>query len=84
MTVSVNSRVVTVKGARGTLVRRFKHINVEMELFGKKHKKLRVKVWFGNRKQLACIRTVCSHINNMITGVTKVASFLLLFFSNCT
>ena len=33
------------------------------------HKQVRVDLWFGNRKQLACIRTVCSHIENMITGV---------------
>merc|ERR1712059_51004 len=26
---------------------------------------------FGKRKELAAVRTVCSHIKNMITGVTK-------------
>ena len=26
-------------------------------------RKIRVDLWFGNRKQLACIRTVCSHID---------------------
>merc|ERR1712176_948364 len=25
----------------------------------------------GTRKQLACVRTVCSHIENMITGVQR-------------
>ena len=28
--------------------------------------------WFGKKKQLAAVRTVCSHINNMFQGVTKV------------
>src|ERR1700676_5207325 len=28
-------------------------------------------LWFGDRKQLATIRTLISHIRNMITGVTK-------------
>jgi large subunit ribosomal protein L9e len=33
--------------------------------------KLRVNIWFGNRKQIACLRTICSSVNNMIKGVTK-------------
>ena len=27
---------------------------------------LRVDMWFGNKKQLACLRTVTAHIDNMI------------------
>ena len=27
--------------------------------------------WFGKSKELAAIKTTCSHIQNMITGVTK-------------
>ncbi len=27
--------------------------------------------WFGNRKELAAIRTVCSHVQNMVTGVIR-------------
>ena len=32
---------------------------------------LRVECHFGKRKRLAAIRTCCSHVQNMITGVTK-------------
>ena len=32
---------------------------------------VRVDLWFANRKQLASVRTVCSHIDNMFTGVTQ-------------
>lgn len=32
---------------------------------------IKVDLWFANRKQLACCRTVCSHIENMIIGVTR-------------
>merc|ERR1712008_366702 len=32
---------------------------------------IRVDLWFANRKQLACVRTICSHIENMIIGVTQ-------------
>lgn len=34
-------------------------------------KKLKITLWHANRKHSACLRTVCSHIQNMITGVTK-------------
>ena len=32
---------------------------------------VQVDLWFANRKQLACVRTVCSHVENMIIGVTR-------------
>merc|ERR1719413_256058 len=32
---------------------------------------VQVDLWFATRKQLACVRTVCSHIENMIVGVTR-------------
>ena len=32
---------------------------------------VQVDLWFSNRKQLACVRTVCSHVENMIIGVTR-------------
>lgn len=28
--------------------------------------------WFGIHRELAAVRTVCSHITNLIKGVTKV------------
>jgi large subunit ribosomal protein L9e len=34
-------------------------------------KVLRVEMAFGKRKQLAAIRTACSHVQNLIKGVTK-------------
>lgn len=34
---------------------------------------LRVDKWWGNRKELATVRTICSHVQNMIKGVTLVS-----------
>lgn len=68
VTCSVKSRVVTVKGARGTLVKSFKHL--ALDIYMPKEKVLKVEKWFGKKKQLAAVRTVCSHINNMFKGVT--------------
>uniref|UniRef100_A0A8C2LL18 Large ribosomal subunit protein uL6 n=1 Tax=Cricetulus griseus TaxID=10029 RepID=A0A8C2LL18_CRIGR len=62
---------VIVKGPRGTFPRDFNHINVELSLLRKKKKKrLRVDKWWCNRKELATVRTICSHVQNMIKGVT--------------
>merc|ERR1712059_152929 len=55
---SVKSRAVTIKGPRGSLTKEFKHLAVDIYMTGK-------------NKQLAAVRTVCSHINNMFKGVTK-------------
>ncbi|KAJ8000463.1 hypothetical protein DPEC_G00180380 [Dallia pectoralis] len=68
--VRLKGRTVIVKGPRGTLRREFNHINLELSLLGKTHKKLRVDKWWGNRKELATVRTICSHVQNMIKGVT--------------
>merc|ERR1712117_145454 len=67
--VSVKSRVVTVKGSRGTLVKSFKHLAVDISMPDKRT--VRVEKWFGKKKELAAVRTVCSHITNLINGVTK-------------
>mmetsp|Transcript_9849 Transcript_9849/g.14817 ORF Transcript_9849/g.14817 Transcript_9849/m.14817 type:complete len:192 (+) Transcript_9849:106-681(+) len=66
----IKARIVTVKGPRGTLYRDFKHLIFEAQLTEDK-KTLRIDMWFGKRKQIACCRTLCSHIENLITGVTK-------------
>uniref|UniRef100_A0A2K5M6C7 Large ribosomal subunit protein uL6 n=1 Tax=Cercocebus atys TaxID=9531 RepID=A0A2K5M6C7_CERAT len=68
--ITLKGRTVIVKGPRGTLRRDFNHINVEFSLLGKKKKRLRVDKWWGNRKELTTVRTVCSHVQNMIKGVT--------------
>ena len=69
VTAEVKSRVVTITGPRGTLTRSFKHVQVD--IVKESDDKLHLAMWFGLRKQLACLRTVQSHIMNMVTGVTK-------------
>lgn len=67
--VSVKNSVVKVTGERGSLTRSFAHAKLQIEMIGKK--KIKVQKWFGNRAELAVVRTICSHIENMIKGVTK-------------
>jgi len=66
--ITIKARLVTVKGPRGTLQRNFKHLAVELLRVSKR--KIRVNKWFGSRKELSCVRTICTHIENMIKGVT--------------
>ncbi|EKX49014.1 large subunit ribosomal protein L9e, cytoplasmic [Guillardia theta CCMP2712] len=70
--VDVKARVVTVTGKRGTLTRDFKHLNIEIKKGKNKKGKdaIVVEKWFGAKKELAAVRSVCSHINNMMVGVT--------------
>merc|ERR1712071_130747 len=69
VTVKVNARTVTVVGPRGKLIRNFKHLALDMQMSTKDE--LTVKKWFGKKKEIAAFRTVCSHVSNMIRGVTK-------------
>jgi len=79
--LAVKSRKVRVKGARGVLTRDFSHVPLDLHVKtykvkgkdGKEEQKkqLVAEMWFGDRLQLATIRTVMTHIRNMITGVRK-------------
>jgi len=80
ITVEVNSRNVKVTGPRGTLTRSFKHLNVDIFLTGPaKNKTLKVEVWLAKKIDRAAIRTVISHIRNMITGVSKGYEYKMRF-----
>jgi large subunit ribosomal protein L9e len=82
----VKARKVTVKGPLGTLERDFKHIAMDLrevdaasvgfkaEEDGEETMKkrfIKVDLWFATRQQLACVRTVCSHLDNLFVGVTR-------------
>ncbi|CAL4066584.1 unnamed protein product [Meganyctiphanes norvegica] len=71
--VSVKNRIVQIRGPRGTLKRSFRDMQIDMTSRRKATGDTEIKVekWFGTRKQVAAVRTVCSHINNMVKGVTK-------------
>ncbi|ORX44600.1 ribosomal protein L6 [Hesseltinella vesiculosa] len=67
--VQIKARNVTVTGPRGSLNKNLRHLNIEIKFDGAN--KLKFAVHHGGRKHVACIRTVRSLVNNMITGVTK-------------
>ena len=67
--VHIANRVATITGPRGTLTKSFRHAHMDFQVLPKY---VKVDLFFANRKQLACVRTVCSHLQNLIKGVTKV------------
>lgn len=73
----VKSRVITVKGPRGVLRRSFKHSRVDITKLSKS--KLKVEKWFGTKKEVAAVRTVCTHIKNLIKGVVKGYKYKMRF-----
>ena len=85
--VEIVSRMVTVTGPRGKVTKNLKHLPIEMTF--KDEKTIKIDRWFTYGKQAACIRTACSHINNMIIGVTigfeyKMRFVYAHFPINCT
>ncbi|KAH7664491.1 large subunit ribosomal protein L9e protein [Dioscorea alata] len=76
--VKVHAKKVEVEGPRGKLTRNFKHLNLDFELVDG-GRKLKVDAWFGSRKTMAAIRTALSHVQNLITGVTKGYRYKMRF-----
>lgn len=66
VSAKVSARVITIRGPRGKLTRDFRHLAMDIYLVNRK--KLVVEKWFGTKKEIAAVRTVCSHIENMIKG----------------
>jgi large subunit ribosomal protein L6 len=72
--VELDRNVVTVKGEKGEITRDFSHAPVNIML-GKNLVTVNAK--WPRKKELALVGTICSHIGNMITGVTKGFTYKL-------
>jgi len=66
--VKVNGSTISVTGPRGKLVKNYRHALLDISL---RNDTITVQKWFGSKKELALVRTICTHIQNMIKGVTK-------------
>ncbi|KAJ2930197.1 hypothetical protein H1R20_g6916, partial [Candolleomyces eurysporus] len=69
--VTIKSRIIAVTGPRGTLTKNVRHVNMDIRVVKAKKTKVLLTVWQGGRKHVACLRTIRTMINNMVTGVTK-------------
>ena len=72
--VSVDGRTVTVKGEKGTLTRDFSHAPISIQLDGDK---VKIQTSWPRKRETALVGTIKSHIQNMITGVTKGFTYKL-------
>lgn len=80
--IKVHAKVIEVEGPRGKLSRNFKHLNLDFDLISDEtsgKRQLKVESWFGSRKTSAAIRTALSHVENLITGVTKGYRYKMRF-----
>ncbi|CAH9099314.1 unnamed protein product [Cuscuta europaea] len=80
--IKVHAKQIEVEGPRGKLSRNFKHLNLDFQLIKDEETgklKLKVDAWFGSRKSTAAIRTALSHVDNLITGVTKGFRYKMRF-----
>jgi len=72
--VSVDGRTVTVKGEKGMLTRDFSHAPISIQLDGDK---VKIQTSWPRKRETALVGTIKSHIQNMITGVTKGFTYKL-------
>ncbi len=74
VTISLEGKKLSVNGAKGSLTRDFSHAPIAIEGEGKS-----IRIWakWPRKKEAALVGTIYSHINNMITGVTKGYSYKL-------
>ncbi|MCL2134223.1 MAG: 50S ribosomal protein L6 [Candidatus Bathyarchaeota archaeon] len=74
VTLTIQGKVVSVKGEKGTLTRNFSFAPISIDAEGQT---VRVSAKWPRKKESALVGTIYSHIQNMITGVTKGYSYKL-------
>ncbi len=74
VTVNIDGKKVEVIGEKGRLVRDFSNSPTSIEI---EDNQVVVSTDKSHRKAIAMVGTVCSHINNMIKGVTKGFTYKL-------
>ncbi len=72
--ITLEGRKITVKGQKGTLTREFSYAPISIELDGKS---LTLRAEWPRKKESSLVGTIYSHIQNMITGVSKGYTYKL-------
>ena len=71
---TLEGRTITIKSEKGELTRDFSHAPINIQLKGKR---VTVQASWPRKKEAALVGTVCSHIQNMIKGVTNGFTYKL-------
>lgn len=72
--ITIDGRRVIVRGEKGELARDFSHTPISLNLEGNT---ITIQTNWPRKRETALVGTVCSHIQNMITGVTKGFTYKL-------
>lgn len=72
--IDITGKKVTVKGLKGTLIRDFSHAPVSISL---QEKTVRIWAKWPRKREAAIVGTICSHIQNMFTGVSTGFTYKL-------
>jgi len=72
--IKVERRLVMAKGDKGTLTRDFSHAPVSLQL---ETGRIVIQANWPRKREAAVVGTISSHIQNMITGVTKGFTYKL-------
>jgi large subunit ribosomal protein L6 len=70
--VSLDGKVVTVRGPKGEIVRDFTHADIDIQII---EKTIQISVEYPRSRQIALVGTITSHINNMMLGVTEGVTY---------
>ncbi len=82
VTVTIKSKVVTVKGRLGELVKSFRHCPVQIIPRTNEEGKvtaIEIRIWFAKNKPKSCVNTLKKLLENMINGVTKGYVYVMKF-----
>jgi large subunit ribosomal protein L6 len=71
---TLDGRIVTIKGKNGELTRDFSHAPIKIKM---ENNSIIVQASWPRKKEAALVGTVCSHIQNMIKGVTTGFTYKL-------
>ena len=75
VTVSIKSRVITVKGPRGEVVKDISHMPLDIKIQNSEKeegkKEVSITRWFANYRGRPLVKTCAGVFKNMFTGVTR-------------
>jgi large subunit ribosomal protein L6 len=74
VTLSLQGKKVSVKGEKGSLTRDFSFASISIDGDGQN---VRISAKWPRKKESALVGTIYSHVQNMITGVTKGYNYKL-------
>jgi len=74
VTLNLQGKKISVKGEKGSLIRDFSFAPISIDVDGKD---VRISAKWPRKKESALVGTIYSHIQNMITGVTKGYTYKL-------